>query len=211
MIPLTDNLILNIRKAGMDNTIYVVYLDEYTFDYYYEQSFTQIGLGLDKKIKSKYCEYGTRDFRNITMKKFPAIKLVMEITNQSVFYMDSDIGISKNFNPYFKNKDFDMYCSVENDGTFCAGFIYLNNTKRTFEFIDKHIKISNQIINRIKYFDDQSILNNLVSNAIIAPLRESDFSNGYNQTKGKYTTHVNCIRGIDKKIELLKRLGLFHI
>ncbi len=228
MINLTDNLILNIRKVGMGNPIYVIYLDQFTYNHYKDKDIKLIKADDNsfKNVRSNYCDYGTRLFRNITMKKFPGIKQVLKL-HKEVIYMDSDIGVFKNFNTYFKNAKADILCSVEYNGTYCAGFMYFKKNKRTLDFIDKHIQISNKRINKREYFDDQSIFNNISKwcDPVIIYLPEHKFCNGhyiedrnshfypgcYPVPKSAYIAHANCIRGLDKKIKLLKKLGLYLI
>ncbi len=219
MIPLTDNLILNIRRVGMKNKRMVIYLDEFAgAEYFLKTGLVKAAPNIFNNTKSKYCEYGTKPFRNICMQKFPGIKKVLELTGRDAIYMDSDIGILKDFNPYFENVKADILCSLEYDGTYCCGFMYFRNTQNTLDFIDTHIEISSERIGREKYFDDQSIFNEIDEYDIcltkIAPLPESLFCNGHYMeshkvNKDMYTIHANCIRGIDKKIELLRKLRLY--
>ncbi len=225
MIPLTDNLIRSIRKAKIKNQIYVICLANYVYghyNYYYSIFYLKVFmLKSDAKgIKTKYCEYGTKDFSNICMQKFPGIKRVLKSTEQHVIYMDSDIAVLKDFNPYFKSVSADILCSLEHDSSYCCGFMYFKNNQNTIDFIDKHIELSNKRANKRKYFDDQSIFNEIDSTDIckakIAPLPESLFCNGnyiesHEINEDMFTVHANCIRGIDKKTELFKKLNLYLI
>lgn len=224
MIPLTDNLIRSIGKAGMRNQIYVVCSDKYVYRRYNNYASIMLRnvfmfMSDIKGNKTKYCEYGTKSFRNIYMQKFPGIKKILEGTKQDVIFIDSDCVILKDFNNYFKNVDADILSSLEYDGTYCCGFMYFRNTQSTLDFIDLHIRMSSKRVNFKKYFDDQSIFNEMCNRNIcetkIAPLPESLFCNGnYIQNnkinENMYIVHANCIRGIDKKIELLKELGLYN-
>jgi hypothetical protein len=253
MIRLTDNLLLNIRKAGMDNKLCIICTDKNTSNHYkdkegvfvisrYQQvSRHNLFLGflshmvprVTKRFRRRYSEYGTRFFRNITMMKYPGIKEVLEETGKDAIFIDGDIGIWRDLNPYFKNVNKlpeDILCSSEPNKKFCTGFTYFKNCKSTLDFINKHIALTKEKSKSRYYFDDQIIFNIIYDSkscqASVKLLPESQFCNGhYLMTKGRwtqtgnveegiarkdmYTAHANWIKGIDNKISFLKKLGLY--
>jgi hypothetical protein len=236
MIRLTDNLIYSIRKAGLENRIYVLCTDKEAFSYYQNDDRVETLESEDiqsPETSNKYSEFGTKFFKNITFHKYPGIKQVLEKDNNDVIFIDGDISILKNLDLYFdkyKKLNYEILCSLNRDNAFCTGLTYFIYCDSTLKFIDQHIALSKEKILSKRYFDDQDIFNELADSEScttkITRLSESQFCNGkYLIIKGEeegglnsrildeemYSVHANWIIGIESKILFLRKLGVYYI
>jgi len=213
MIELTDNLLNSISKSGMKNDIYIVYLDNETKDYYKGSNLIKPVKNNFKYIKSEYCDYGTRTFRNICSKKLPSVLEILTLTKKDVIFIDSDIYIFNDFNKYIAEySDYDLICSVENDSTYCSGFIYYKYSDNTIRFIKEHISLMENKVDSKIYYDDQSVFNDIIRNGFEIDnigLPEECFCNGHYvmtnhvDISNIFTIHANHIVGLDNKKRLL--------
>jgi hypothetical protein len=236
MIRLTDNLIHSIRKTGMKNRIYVLCLGKEAL-LYYEKDERVVALDIENLHSpeggNRYANYGTQNFQNIILHKYPGIKQVMKETNDDVIFIDGDICILKNFNSYFENfkeLNSEVLCSSNPDGDFCTGLTYFIHCDGAISFIDQHIALLKNKTLATEYFDDQTVFNELANSAActtkITRLPENQFCNGYYLiAKGKkigtlsnriidgemYSVHANWIVGIEKKIYFLRKLGVYFV
>jgi hypothetical protein len=216
MIKLMDNLILNLRKVGMLNKVYIIYTDEETRLHYEKKRnviLVDVNDSVNVDIPKDYANYETSLFQNITMLKYPGIKKVLEETGQDVIFMDGDIGVWREFNSYFKDvdkKDVDILCSTEVKSLYCSGFTYFKNCNDTLKFIGRHIEVAERRSKGNKYFDDQVVFNQLAHMgdnsrskrcpAKVVPISKLQFCNGhYLQRKGQWTEDGKVENGVVRK------------
>ncbi len=207
MIELTDNLIKSIKQSGMDNDIYIICLDNPTKNHFkYHNRIMPKSLGKGQP----YYEYGTKEFSNVTFSKVPGIKSVLHKTKNDVIFIDSDIIVLRDFNNFIDliSSNYDLIVSLEPNNYYCAGLVYYKYSKNTFNFIQKYI-FEMQRESDV-YFDDQTILNEIIGDINHIGLYECLFCNGYYAMTNKinmncvYTIHANWVKGFDNKMRFLK-------
>jgi hypothetical protein len=240
MTKLTNNLIRSIRSVGMNNDIYVTCMDSSTYANYSKNpdvSVLSVEDVVESPVSTEYSEYGTIKFQNMMMRKYPAIKQVLQGTKNDVAFVDSDIAFWRNIQEYFSTHidvNTDILCSSEPDDIgYCCGFTYFTFRPNTLQFIDRFIVEQKTAYEKSgDFIGEQAIFNRLAIEegedcpAAIAALPEEKFCNGhYLKTPGRWTrsgnlskgvvrddmfiAHANWVKGVKNKVVFLKKLHLY--
>jgi hypothetical protein len=237
---LTRNLVRTIRSTGMSNTVFIACTDKKIEAEVKRWQKDQVALLQSEAVESitaAYAEYGSLAFQRMMMRKYPAIKRVLEQTGKDAIFVDGDIGFWKDINKYFDQSALsqgDILCALEPDDIgFCCGFTYFTHREKTFRFIDHVIAEQKKILGQSgEFIGEQAVFNSIVTEnsktcpAKVIGLPEKEFCNGhYLKTPGcwtadgdvrkgivgseMYLAHANWMKGIARKRRFLKRLGLY--
>lgn len=178
--------------------------------------------------QSSYSEWGTPDFNEVTSYKWLIIIDALKRGYKNVIYSDVDIAYIIDFDGYISNlaRQYKLGMQSESLPQFpaecCTGFMYFRND--TVDILKQIVEI-NKI--NLAHGNDQDIFNKIYCGNInlqkeLYLLPEALFPNGlhyknflqdsYDPIRGRlqpFIFHANYVLGLEAKIGLLKKVGLW--
>jgi hypothetical protein len=160
-ISFADNQIENFKKVYLkSHKLYLYCFDEESYHYHSKKDLPEniILRKLDKEITGHH-SYNEGKFVEITRLKFPLIVNCINEFKTPVWFIDNDILILKDPEPYVdKSRDMlfqaDMGDYPSRYGWVCTGCFWINNTEKSISFLKKLIDLQYKF-NR----NEQEILN----------------------------------------------------
>jgi hypothetical protein len=198
----------------------------------HEYVFEALDIDDDEISFESYSEFGTEKFNKITSQKWKILLDVLGKGFNKVVFLDCDVVIIRNFLPYLMNvsKQYNIAIQSESQSswppTYCTGFMFFSKNANPMLNRLSSINESNSL-----RFNDQEVFNKILQNnpsmtKEILLLPDSIFPNGLQyknfapamldfmaEDKGNkpFIFHANWVRGIDRKIKLLKHVGLWKL
>ena len=234
LLAIFENSLLTLRYCGVTLDVVVYYGGNQYKEIELIAKKYQISVKIlgdkdgDKSVK--YSQIGTIGFNEATAYKWSIIIDAIESKYDGVIYTDCDIVFLGRFDKYIQkiSKLYEGALQTESQNAFppiyCTGFMYFS--KESKEFLS-HLYQYN--LKNLHIGNDQDIFNEYV---LINPelvrelwsLPESQFQNGLfwkthievddDMNMGElkpYMYHANFIKGIEKKIVMLKKLKLWKL
>ena len=231
-VELCKNLLISVRKLGMEKDFTVYCLDESSFA---EISKFKCNSKLFdmSNIGEKFHEYGKGDFRQVTEAKIQII--INELKDKdSLLYTDCDVVFRHDPTEYLESsieqiKDKEVDIMFASDSPFmpiCTGFMYIKNTENVHKLFKKYFELSKEYgkLGSEHMYDQEIIYEILTHNQILMPdtkIRHIIFPtefvvNGHlywnePRTGREAVVHVNFTIGERNKINKLKDAGLWFV
>jgi len=208
------NYYLTLKKLDVSWNLLAVCIDEDAYSLCKKNGISCVLFNISDT--KEFAQWNTNHFLNVTCKKLDVIYTILKNKNiKKLLYTDTDIAVYKDYVPYLKSLDGDIYfqsdCSFANinmvDSNYCSGFIYMKNTQSIQNlFIGINERIPYNILS------EQDILAYRISNSnvIVHQLPRHLFPNGvfFNNNcvpDDAMLLHYNYMIGKEKQINMISR------